>query len=241
MTTNQTAIITGASRGIGREIALAFARAGYNVAAIYHNEEAKALDVKDIVEAAGVGCGLFKCDVSDSVSVKNTVKAVFDNFANINVLINNAAMARDSMLANMTNEDWDRVVTTGLNGPFFLMRECLPLMKNGGAIINISSIAGVRGNFGGANYAAAKGGLISLTKTAAKECDEKGITVNAILPGFHLTDMGRVLPQKYADKLKAESVLNVTTDINELSEFVVFLSKMKTVSGQVFNWDSRII
>ena len=163
-------------------------------------------------------------------------------FGHINVIVNNAGICRDRTVVNMSDGEWDDVIQTDLNGPFYVIREFAPLIgAEGGAVINISSIAGIRGNFGGANYAAAKAGLIALTKTAAKELGARKISVNAVLPGFHRTDMGKALPDKYARQIEIESVLNLTTDIAELADFVVFLSRAKTVSGQVFNWDSRIV
>ena len=239
---NKTVLITGASRGIGREIALAFARAGYDVAACYFKEKEKAGELKSEIERSRGKCEIFECDVSDRSSIKRTALAVRAVFGRIDVLVNNAAICRDRIAINMSDEEWDSVIRTDLTGPMSIMQEYVPLIdKSGGAIINISSIAGVRGNFGGANYAAAKAGLIALTKTAAKEFGPKHITVNAVLPGFHLTDMGKALTEKYTNKIKEESALGLTTDVKELAGFVVFLSNMKTVSGQIFNIDSRII
>jgi len=242
MRNNKVVLITGASRGIGRGIALAFAGAGFTIAAVYHKEVSKARELKSGIEGAGGACEAFQCDVSDASSVKLMAGRVTERLGKISVLINNAGICRDSIVVNMSEVDWDEVLRTDLNGPFLVIRECAELLeKDGGAIINISSIAGVRGNFGGANYAAAKAGLIALTKTAAKELGPQKITVNAVLPGFHLTDMGGAMPEKYSQKIKTDSVLGLTTDIKELADFVVFLSGMKTVSGQVFNWDSRVI
>ncbi len=239
---NKTVLITGASHGIGRETALEFAMAGFNVAACYNKEAEKARELKSLIENSGGKCEIFCCDVSSRQSVKQAVIAVHNTFGGIDVLVNNAAICRDRTVINMSDEEWDIVIKTNLTGPMTLIQECAPLMQNeGGAIINISSIAGVRGNYGGANYALAKAGLIALTKTAAREFGPMNITVNAVLPGFHLTDMGKTISEKYAKKIKEESVLGLTTDVKELARFVVFLAGMKTVSGQVFNIDSRMI
>jgi len=242
MKQNKVAIITGASRGIGREIALAFARAGYCVAANYVKDGAKALSLKAEIEKSGSKCEIFKCDVADHKAVEQMAGEVLDKFGQIDVVVNNAAICRDHTIPNMSETEWDDVISPGLSGPFYIIKEFAKYMQaNDGAIINIASIAGVRGNFGGANYAAAKAGLISLTKTAAKEFGEKGITVNAVLPGFHLTDMGRTMPANFIEKIKAESVLKRTTDIKELAAFVVFIARLSSVSGQVFSVDSRVI
>ena len=143
----------------------------------------------------------------------------------------------------MPPADWQDVMRTNLDGAFFLTRDCGALMaKNGGgAIINIASVLGLRGAAGSANYAASKAGLVALTKSAAIELGRFGVRVNAVLPGFHLTDMGKTASKDYLERARAESVLGMTTDIAELAAFIVFLSKSLSVSGQVFNWDSRIL
>jgi 3-oxoacyl-[acyl-carrier protein] reductase len=241
MNEKKVVIITGAPRGIGREIALAFAGAGYRVAANYIKSREAALSLKAEIEKLGGKCEVYKCDVSDHSEVRILAESVNKDLGGIDTLVNNAAVCRDSLITNMTENEWDDVIKTGLSGPFYMTKECAGLMPAGGAVINIASIAGVRGNYGGGNYAAAKAGLISLTKTAAKEFGAKGITVNAVLPGFHLTDMGKTMPEKYTAKITAESALNRTTDIKELAAFVVFVAGLKSVSGQVFNVDSRVV
>jgi 3-oxoacyl-[acyl-carrier protein] reductase len=242
MKRDKVAIITGASRGIGREIALAFAGAGYSVAANYKNDDEKALNLKAEIEKIGSRCEIFKCDVSIHRAVEEMAASAAKTFGQIDVVVNNAAICRDRTLPKMSEAEWDEVIVAGLSGPFYVMKEFVKYMMAGeSAIINIASIAGVRGNFGGGNYAAAKAGLIALTKTAAKEFGENGITVNAVLPGFHFTDMGKTMPEVNIEKIKQESVLKTTTNIKELAAFVVFIAGLRSVSGQVFNVDSRII
>ena len=239
MNEKQVVLITGASRGIGENLALKFASSGYKVIINFLKEEEKALAVAARIKNIPQETEIYKADISDPLAVKKMIKDI----GKIDVLVNNASIVKNRTVANMSEDEWDSVIKTNLSGVFYLTRECArPMIKQkSGSIINISSILGVRGLFGTANYSSAKAGVVSLTKTAAIELGRFNIRVNAVLPGFHLTDMSATANKDYEEKVKKESVLNKTTDINELSEFIVFLSRMKTVSGQVFNWDSRII
>ena len=243
MENNKVILITGASRGIGREIALAFAAPGNVIFINYIKDKAAALDAAVAVEKRGAAACVLQADVSDFSRVQAMVKETAGKAGRIDVLINNAGITRNRSIIKMPPADWHDVMRTNLDGAFFLTRECGALMaKNGGgAIINIASIIGVRGAAGCANYAAAKAGLIALTKSAAIELGRFKVRVNAVLPGFHLTGMGKTAAKDYIERARAESVLGVTTDVAELAAFVVFLSQTITVSGQVFNWDSRVI
>src|SRR5437868_281863 len=165
----KTVLITGASRGIGRELALAFGRAGYAVGVNYHKEKAKAeAVVQEIFEAGNKEAEIFECDVRDSLKVRQMIDAMIVRWGRLDVLINNAGITRDRTILKMTNGEWNEVIDVNLNGPFWCLREASRIMsqQKSGAIINITSIMATRGGFGNANYAAAKAGLIALTKGA---------------------------------------------------------------------------
>lgn len=240
---NNIVLVTGSSRGIGREIALAFARAGASVMLHCVQEKEKAVAVQKEIEDLGGRAVVFQADIADQAQVAALVHGIVRQEGRIDVLVNNAAIIEEHLLLRMPAVAWERVLQTDLNGTFYMLQECAKIMmkQHTGAIISIASLAGVRGAFGSANYAAAKAGIIALTKSAAQELGRFKIPVNAVLPGFHLTDMGKTSSPKYIEKVKLDSVLGTTTDMRELSSFIVFLAGMKTVSGQVFNWDSRII
>lgn len=237
------ALVTGASRGIGREIALAFARDGFRVAVNFSESEAKAKEVEKALTQLGGQPLLIKADVAKSKEVHAMVGEVIKNWGRIDVLVNNAGITRDRTILKMTDEEWEDVLRVNLNGAFWCLRDCSKAMieRKDGAIINISSIVAVRGSVGNANYAASKAGLIALTKSAAKELGRFNIRVNAVLPGFHLTDMGRTVWGKYEERIRSEHALERLTDIGELAQFVIFLAKQKSASGQVFNFESRVI
>jgi NAD(P)-dependent dehydrogenase (short-subunit alcohol dehydrogenase family) len=200
------------------------------------------------VEKAAVQMGaqtlLIKADVAKSQEVHDMVNLVIKNWGRIDVLINNAGITRDRTILKMTDEEWEDVLKVNLNGAFWCLRDSSKAMieRKDGAILNISSIAAMRGgSVGNANYAASKAGLIALTKSAAKELGRFNIRVNAILPGFHLTDMGRTVWKKYEERIRSEHILGRLPDIRELAQFVLFLAKQKSVSGQVLNFESRVI
>jgi 3-oxoacyl-[acyl-carrier protein] reductase len=241
--TQQKILITGSSRGIGKALALEFARAGYKVLLHYHTQKGMARETADSIVKSGGSASVFSCDLADHAAVRSMMQKITADEGNIDALINNASVCRDRTLLKMTDEEWDAVLRTDLSGTFFMTQECAKLMvkQKEGAIINIASIVGVRGSFGNANYACSKAGVIALTKSAAQELGRFAIRVNAVLPGFHLTDMGKTAPAEYIENIHKESVLGCTTDIEELTRFVVLLARSKTISGQVFNWDSRII
>jgi 3-oxoacyl-[acyl-carrier protein] reductase len=243
MKNGKTALITGASRGIGREVAFEFARAGYSLALNYSKNDEYAKTVLSEIGKLGGEAALYKCDVSKHADVKTMVEDVVLKYGKIDVLINNAAITRHRTILKMSDEEWNNVIDTDLTGPFYVMKEYALAMavKKDGVIINISSITAFRGALGAANYAAAKAGLLALTKSAAIEFGRHNIRVNSVLPGFHLTSMGEDASRSYKERAVQESVLGLTTDIKELAEFIRFLSGTKTVSGQVFNWDSRVI
>lgn len=187
----KTALVTGASRGIGRAIALRLAEDGANVAVIYAGSADKAEAVVNEITALGVNAKAYQCNVADSAAVNETVKAVTNDLDKIDILVNNAGITRDGLMLRMKDEDFDAVLDTNLKGAFNMIRACYSgfIRKKSGRIINISSVSGIMGNAGQANYSASKAGVIGLTKSVARELASRGITCNAVAPGFIQTDM----------------------------------------------------
>ena len=187
----KTALVTGASRGIGRAIALRLAEDGANVAVIYAGSADKAEAVVNEITALGVNAKAYQCNVADSAAVNETVKAVTNDLGKIDILVNNAGITRDGLMLRMKDEDFDAVLDTNLKGAFNMIRACYSgfIRKKSGRIINISSVSGIMGNAGQANYSASKAGVIGLTKPVARELASRGITCNAVAPGFIQTDM----------------------------------------------------
>ena len=187
----KTALVTGASRGIGRAIALRLAEDGANVADIYAGSADKAEAVVNEITALGVNAKAYRCNVADSAAVNETVKAVTNDLGKIDILVNNAGITRDGLMLRMKDEDFDAVLDTNLKGAFNMIRACYSgfIRKKSGRIINISSVSGIMGNAGQANYSASKAGVIGLTKSVARELASRGITCNAVAPGFIQTDM----------------------------------------------------
>lgn len=187
----KTALVTGASRGIGRAIALRLAEDGANVAVIYAGSAGKAEAVVNEITALGVNAKAYRCNVADSAAVNETVKAVTNDLDKIDILVNNAGITRDGLMLRMKDEDFDAVLDTNLKGAFNMIRACYSgfIRKKSGRIINISSVSGIMGNAGQANYSASKAGVIGLTKSVARELASRGITCNAVAPGFIQTDM----------------------------------------------------
>lgn len=182
----KTALVTGASRGIGRAIALRLAEDGANVAVIYAGSADKAEAVVNEITALGVNAKAYQCNVADSAAVNETVKAVTNDLGKIDILVNNAGITRDGLMLRMKDEDFDAVLDTNLKGAFNMIRACYSgfIRKKSGRIINISSVSGIMGNAGQANYSASKAGVIGLTKSVARELASRGITCNAVAPGF---------------------------------------------------------
>ncbi|WP_418552727.1 3-oxoacyl-[acyl-carrier-protein] reductase [Hominenteromicrobium sp.] len=187
----KTALVTGASRGIGRAIALRLAEDGANVAVIYAGSADKAEAVVNEITALGVNAKAYRCNVADSAAVNETVKAVTNDLGKIDILVNNAGITRDGLMLRMKDEDFDAVLDTNLKGAFNMIRACYSgfIRKKSGRIINISSVSGIMGNAGQANYSASKAGVIGLTKSVARELASRSITCNAVAPGFIQTDM----------------------------------------------------
>ncbi len=243
MTRKRVVIITGASRGLGREIALRFGRAGERVVVNYVTNEHAAQAVAKEVSINGGESICYCADVNDNVDVYNMMMHTVELWSAVDVMINNAALVKDGIMLRMSETDWDDVVDTNLSGPFHCIRAVSAQMakQRSGHIINISSIVGLQGREGQANYASAKAGLIGLTKAAAKELGSFNIKVNAVLPGYLPTDMGSSMSDAVHDRILKENVLGKASDPHEVADFIYHLSLMNMVSGQVFNLDSRIV
>ena len=191
MLKGKVALITGASRGIGRAIAVELASLGADIAIVYAGNHRSALETKELAEVHGIRAMCFKCDVSDYNEVESMVKSVKETLGPIYALINNAGITRDKLALQMHEADFDSVISVNLKGAFNLIRHCYSgfVRQRGGRIVNISSVVGIMGNAGQSNYAASKAGLIGLTKSVAKELASRGVTCNAVAPGMVETDM----------------------------------------------------
>ncbi|KKO54471.1 3-oxoacyl-[acyl-carrier-protein] reductase [Paenibacillus sp. DMB20] len=237
----QTALVTGASRGIGRSIALALAEQGANVAVNYSGNEAAAAEVVEEIRAKGVEAIALKGNVGNSQEADALVKQVVDTWGRIDILVNNAGITRDNLIMRMKEEEFDQVIETNLKGVFNCLKAATrPMMKQRyGRIINISSVVGALGNAGQANYVAAKAGVIGLTKSAARELASRGITVNAVAPGFIDTDMTRELPEDLREKMMVDIPLARLGKPEEIAEVVTFLasSGASYVTGQTLHVD----
>ena len=237
----KVALITGASRGIGREIALTFAKNGYNVVVNYHGNEDRALAVKAEVEALGQEALVVKANVADESDVKAMVKTTVDRFGQIDVVVNNAGITRDNLLMRMKEADFDAVIDTNLKGVFLMMKAVArPMMKQkGGAIVNLSSVVGLSGNPGQINYVAAKSGVIGMTKSAAKELAAKQIRVNAVAPGFITTDMTEALSDEQKALLLNQIPLKTLGEPKQVADAVYFLASdaASYITGQTLSVD----
>jgi 3-oxoacyl-(acyl-carrier-protein) reductase len=221
----KVAVVTGGSRGIGRAIAIALAEEGADVAINYQRNEALAKEVAQDIERMGRAVEIYQADVSDPEQVSRMRDAVVKRFERVDILVNNAGINRDKSFVKMDEASWRTVIDVNLHGVFFCTKAFLEGMvtRGYGRIINISSIVGQMGNFGQANYAATKAGLIGLTKTLARELAGKGITVNAVAPGFIETDMVVSLPEEIKKKLISQIPLGRFGKPEEVARAVVFL------------------
>jgi 3-oxoacyl-[acyl-carrier protein] reductase len=238
----RVSLVTGSSRGIGRAIALKLSSLGSRVAVNYRYREAEANDVVGAMTSQGGGEAMaIQADVADSEAVRAMVQQVTDVWGKVDILVNNAGINRDTLLLRMSEQDWDDVIDTNLRGAYLCTRFALrSMMRQGwGRIINISSIAGVMGNPGQSNYAASKGGLIAFTKSVAREMGSRRITVNAVAPGFIVTEMTDKLPSERKQSILAMIPLQRFGEPEDVAELVAFLAAEKAgyITGQVISID----
>ena len=242
MLSGKIALITGASRGIGRAIALKLAGLGADIAIVYAGNNEKAQEVVSLAHGSGVRAEAFKCDVSDFTAVKEMVDDIKNKLGAVDILVNNAGITKDGLIMNMKEETFDEVVDINLKGAFNMIRHCSPMFirRKSGKIINISSVAGLIGNAGQANYAASKAGLIGLTKSVARELASRNITCNAIAPGFIQTDM--------TDNITSDNPLMTSIPLGrvglpeEIAELAAFLAQdcANYITGEVIRIDGGL-
>ena len=236
----KVAIITGGSRGIGAAIVRRLASEGADIALIYAGsvEAAESL-CAEVADNYGVKAVAYQCNVADFDAAKETVTAIKKEFGTVHILVNNAGITKDGLIAMMRESAFDDVISVNLKGAFNMIRHCTPLFirNRGGAIINISSVTGIMGNAGQANYAASKAGLIGLTKSVARELAPKGVTCNAVAPGFIDTDMTKEL---HDSPLAATIPLGRMGEPHEVADAVVFLSKATYITGETIKVDGGI-
>ena len=241
----KTALVTGASRGIGRAVAHCLAAEGARVAINYAGNVKAAEEVKASVEAAGGTAILCQADIADSAAVEAMIADVVKEFGAIDILVNNAGITRDTLLMRMKDEDFAKVLDTNLKGVFYCTKAVAKLMmkKRSGRIVNMASVVGLVGNAGQTNYAAAKAGVIGFSKSAAKELASRGITVNVVAPGFIGTDMTAGLPESVKEKMLTDIPLGRMGEPEDVANAVLFLASDQAsyITGQVVNVDGGMV
>lgn len=241
MLTGKVALVTGASRGIGAQIAKSLAEEGASVIVNYNGSKEKAQAVADEIQAAGGTAEIYQCSVSDYTACGEMIQELIRKYGHIDILVNNAGITRDGLLMKMSEEDFDEVVETNLKGAFNTIRHMSRyfLKQRSGKIINISSVSGILGNAGQANYSASKAGIIGLTKSVARELASRGIHVNAIAPGFIATDMTDAMPEDAKKKMTETIPLKRIGTPKDIADMAVFLASDKAdyITGQVFAVD----
>ena len=243
--TGKTALVTGGSRGIGRAIVLRLATQGAAVAFSYKGNATAAAEVVAAVEGMGRRALSVQADARSQEGAEGLVKSVLEAFSKIDILVNNAGITRDNLIMRMNPEEWSEVLETNLFGAFYAIKAVTrPMLKaRGGRIINITSVSGQAGQTGQANYSAAKAGLIGLTKATARELASRGITVNAVAPGFVLTELTQDLPQNLQDEITARTPLGRFGTTEEIANAVAFLASDEAayITGQVLAVDGGLV
>jgi 3-oxoacyl-[acyl-carrier protein] reductase len=244
MLDNKVAIVTGASRGIGKAIAITLAGYGAKVVVNYCGSKEKAEQVVEEIKGNGGSALAYQADVADMEAVKTMFSDIVKEYGCVDILVNNAGITRDNLILKMTEEEFDSVIDTNLKGVFNCLKHSSRLMlkQKSGRIINISSISGVIGNPGQVNYSAAKAGVIGMTKSLAKELGSRGITVNAIAPGYINTDMTAVLKDELKEKVTELIPLKRLGEVNDIAETVAFIASDKAayITGQTIQVDGGL-
>ena len=239
----QTAMVTGASRGIGKAIALELGKAGAQVACVARNQEKLQATVDQIQESGGTAA-VYRCDVTESSAVTQVIEDVIENWGQLDILVNNAGITRDTLIPRMSDEDWDSVLTVNLRSVFLFTRSVsMPMMRRrSGRIINISSVSGIMGNPGQANYSASKAGIIGMTQTVARELASRKVTVNAICPGFIATEMTDALGPAVQDEVKKRVPARRLGQAEEIADAVLYLASQSAayITGQVLTVDGGL-
>ena len=242
--TNKTAVVTGGSRGIGLAIATKLAQGGANIAILYVGDESEGIKAKEGLSQYGTKVEQYFCDVSDFEASQKVVEKVIEEFGGIDFLINNAGITRDKLILNMEEKDFDAVIGVNLKGTFNMIKHTYKhfMKKRFGRIVSTSSIVGLNGNAGQANYSASKAGIIGLTKSVAKELAGRGVTANAVAPGYIGTDMTNVLSDKVKDAMKAQIPAKRIGTPEDVANVVAFLcsDEASYVTGEVIRVDGGL-
>ena len=241
MLEGKIALVTGAAKGIGRAIALALAADGATVVVNYNGSKERAEQVVEEIKALGADGMAYQCNVADTAATADMVKEVIKTYGKLDILVNNAGITRDNLIMKMSEEDFDAVIDANLKGCFNTIKAVSRQMlkQRAGRIINITSVSGILGNAGQANYAASKAGVIGLTKTMARELASRGITVNAVAPGFVDTDMTQVLPENVKEAATAQIPLGRFGKPEDIANMVAYLASEKAsyITGQIISVD----